>query len=47
MLGKELELLGANSGRFETNQLLYGYDTALVPDSEEMLCRLVREFGRV
>ena len=46
MLGKGLELLRANGGRFEINQLLFA-DTALVADSEEKLCRLVSEFGRV
>ena len=47
MLGKGLELLSANGGRFEINQLLLPDDTALVTDSEEKLCRLVSEFGRV
>ena len=47
MLGKGLELLSANGGRFEINQLLFADDTALVPDSEEKLCRLVSKFGRV
>ena len=47
VLGKGLELLSANGGRFEINQLLFADDTALVADSEEKLCRLVREFGRV
>ena len=47
VLGKWLELLSANSGRFEINQLLFAHDTALVADSEEKLCRLVSEFGRV
>ena len=47
VLGKELELLSANGGRFEINQLLFADDTALVADSEEKLCRLVSEFGRV
>ena len=47
MLGKGLELLSANSSRFEINQLLFTDDTALVADSEEELCRLVSEFGRV
>ena len=36
-----------NGGSFEINQLLYADDTALVADSEEKLCRLVSEFGRV
>ena len=47
VLGKRLELLSANGGRFEINQLLFADDTALVADSEEKLCRLVSEFGRV
>ena len=47
VLGKGLELLSANGGRFEINQLLFADDTALVADSEEKLCRLVNEFGRV
>ena len=45
MLGG-LELLSANGGRFEINQLLFAVDTT-VADSEEKLCRLVSEFGRV
>ena len=45
VLGKGLELLSANGGRFQINQLLFGDDTALVADSEEKLCRLVSEFG--
>ena len=47
VLGKWLELLSANGGRFEINQLLFADDTALVADSEEKLCRLVSNFGRV
>ena len=47
VLGKGLELPSVNGGRFETNQLLFADDTALVADSEEKLCRLVSEFGRV
>ena len=39
-LGKGLELLSANGGRFDLNQLLFADDTALVADSEEKLCRL-------
>ena len=34
-------------GRIEINQLLFANDTALVADSEEMLCRLMSEFDRV
>ena len=33
--------------RFEINQLLFSVDSALLADSEEKLCRLVCEFGRV
>ena len=47
MLGKGLELLSANGGRFEINRLLFADDTALMADSEAKLCRLVSEFGRV
>ena len=46
MLGKGLELLSTNGGRFEINHLLFTDDTALVADSEEQLGRLVSEFGR-
>ena len=42
-----MELLSANGGRFEINQLLFAYDTTLVADSKQKLCRLVSEFGRV
>ena len=38
---KGLELLSANGGRFEINQLLFADDTALVANSEGKLCRLV------
>ena len=47
VLGKGLELLSANGGRFEINQLLFADDSALAADSEDKLCRLVSEFGRV
>ena len=47
VLGKGLELLSANGGRFEINQLLFADDTALLAYSDEKLCRLVSEFGRV
>ena len=47
VLGKGFELLSANGGRFEINQLLFADDAALVADSEEKLYRLVSEFGRV
>ena len=47
VLGNGLELLSANGGRFEINELLFEDDAALVADSEDKLCRLVSEFGRV
>ena len=47
VLEKGQELLSANGGRFEKKQLFFADDTALVADSEEKLCRLVSEFGRV
>ena len=47
VLGKGQDLLSANGGRCDINRLLYADDTALVADSEEKLCRLVSEFGRV
>ena len=40
VLGKGLELLSANGGRFEIDHLVIPDDTALVADSEEKLCRL-------
>ena len=46
-LGKGLEPLSANGVRFEINQLSFADDKALVVDSEEKMCRLVSEFGRV
>ena len=39
--------MSANGGRFEITQLLFADDTALAADSEEKVCRLVSEFGRV
>ena len=47
VFGKGLELLSANGNRFEINQLLFAGDTALVAASEEKLCRLVNEFGKI
>ena len=47
VLGKGLDLLSENGGRFGINQLLFADNTALVADSEKKLCRLVSEFGRV
>ena len=47
VLGKGVEMLSVNVGRYEINQLLFADDTVLVADSEEKLYRLVSEFGRV
>ena len=47
VLGKGLELQSAYCGWFEINQLLFADNTPLVADSEEKLCKLVSEFGRV
>ena len=47
VLGKGLELLSTNGGRLEINQLLFADDTTLVADSEQNLCRLESEFGKV
>ena len=46
VFGKGLELLTANSGMFEINQLMFADDTALVANAEEKLCR-VASVGRV
>ena len=46
VLGKGLELLSVNGGRFEINHPLFADDTALVTDSEEKLYKVVSEFGR-
>ena len=40
-------MLSANGGRIEIDQLLFEDDAALLADSEEKLCKLVSEFGRV
>ena len=45
VLGKGLELLNVNGGRFEINPLLFSDDTTLVADSEDKLCKLVSEIG--
>ena len=45
LLGKGLELLSVNGGRFEINQLLFADDKALMADSEK-LSRLGSEFGK-
>ena len=45
VLGKELELLRANGGRFDISLLLFADNITF--DSNESLCKLAREFGRV
>ena len=47
VLGKRLGLMRAKGGRYEIKQLLLADDTSLVAESEEKLCRLLSEFGRV
>ena len=47
VLGPELDLLRANGGRLEINLQLFADDTALLADSDEKLCRLVSEFGKI
>ena len=37
VLGKGLELLSSNGGRFEVNQLLFADDTTLVADRGEVV----------
>ena len=45
--GRGLVLLHLNGGRFKMNQLLFAEGTALVTGSEENLCKLMSEYGRV
>ena len=45
--GCKMDGTAANGGRFEINQLLFVDDTTLVDESEEKLCKLMSEFGRV
>ena len=47
VLGKGLELLNVNCGRYEVTLQLFADDTALVADSDVKLCRVVSEFGRI
>ena len=47
LLGKRLERLHVNDGRFEITQLLFADETALVADSEKKLCRQMSGFGRI
>ena len=47
VLGRGLELIDASENAWQLNQLLFADDTVVVADSEEKLCQLVTEFGRV
>ena len=47
VMGRGLELLGANGQSWQLSQFLFADDTALVADSEAKLCWLVAEFGRL
>ena len=47
VLGRGLGLVDERDDMWELNQLLFADDTVFVADSEEKLCRLVTEFGRV
>ena len=47
VLGRGLKLIDRNENEWEMNQLLFADDTVVVADSEEKLCQLVSEFGRV
>ena len=47
VLGRGLKLVDGNDNGWELNQLLFADDTAVVADSEQKLCQLVTEFGRV
>ena len=47
VLGLGLELRDGNDEAWQLNQLLFADDTVVVADSEEKLCQLVTEFGRV
>ena len=45
--GRGLEQLEADGRSWQSSQLMFANDSALVAESEEKLCRLVSEFGRV
>ena len=47
LLVKEIVLLPINGGKFEINPLLFADDTTPATDSEDNLCKLVSDFGRV
>ena len=45
--GRGLKLVDREGNDWEMNQLLFADDTVVMADSEEKLCQLVSEFGRV
>ena len=45
--GRGLKLIDRDGNDWEMNQLLFADDTVVMADSEEKLCQLVSEFGRV
>ena len=47
VLGKGLELLRVDGGRFEINTLLFAEGVAIVADPDDKLRRLVSELGRI
>ena len=47
MVGHGLKPTDVNENALQLNQLLFADDTVVVADSEEKLCQLVTEFGRV
>ena len=47
VLGRGVKMIGRDDNEWELNQLLFADDTVVVADSEEKLCQLVAEFGRV
>ncbi len=47
VLGRSLSLVNADGREWNMSQLLFGYNMALVDNSEGSLRQLVEEFGRV
>ena len=47
ILDRGLSLVNSDDREWKISQLLFADDIALVADSEEKLCPLVKEFGQV